>query len=109
MVGGIPAEWGTCSRTVALNHIPLSLACWKDIIAVGLGSRNIIILDGITGTQSAVLPGHTGHVRSVVFSSDGTLLVSGSDDETVKLWDVQTGGVVNTFHGHTVRVLTSTQ
>ena len=101
MVGGIPAEWGTCSRTVVLNSGLLSLACWKNIIAVGLRSGKIIILDGITGTQSAVLPGHPDWVRSVVFSSDGTLLVSGSDDETVKLWDVQTGGVVNTFHGHT--------
>ena len=100
MVGGIPAEWGTCSRTVVLYDGPLSLACWKDIIAVGLEYGNIIILDGITGTQSAVLSGHTKWVRSVVFSSDGTLLVSGSD-KTVKLWDVQTGGVVNTFHSHT--------
>ena len=28
-------------------------------------------------------------------------IVSGSDDKTVNLWDVQTGGVVKTFHGHT--------
>ena len=104
MVGGIPAEWGTCSRTVAVNHTPWSFACWKDIIAVGLDPGNIIILDGITGTQSAVLSGHTSWVISVVFSSDGTLLVSGSRDKTVKLWDVQTGGVVNTFHGHTTLV-----
>jgi len=27
--------------------------------------------------------------------------VSGSHDKTIKLWDVQTGGVVKTFHGHT--------
>ena len=36
----------------------------------------------------------------VVFSSDGTSIISGSGDKTVKLWDVQTGGVVNTFCGH---------
>ena len=101
MVGGIPAEWGTCSRTVTLNHIPWSLACWKDIIVVGYHSGDMIILDRITGTQSAVLSGHTGRANSIVFSSDGTLLVSGSYDTTVKLWDMQTGGVVNTFHGHT--------
>ena len=40
-------------------------------------------------------------MRSLIFSSDGISLVSGSYDKTVKLWDVQTGGVVKTFHGHT--------
>ena len=41
----------------------------------------------------------------LTFSLDGTLLISGSDDETVKIWDVQTGGVINTFHGHRNSVL----
>jgi len=53
----------------------------------------------------AVLPGHTKLVRSITFSLDGIFLVSGGDDETVKLWDVQTGGVVKTFCGHTNYVL----
>ena len=44
-------------------------------------------------------------MRCVVFSSDGTSLVSGSDDAIVKLWDIQTGGVVKTFFGHTQLVL----
>ena len=49
MVTGIPTEWGTCSRTVTFDHIPKGLACWKDLIAVGLGSGDIITFDGITG------------------------------------------------------------
>jgi WD40 repeat protein len=49
----------------------------------------------------AVLSGHTDDVRSLAFSPDGTSLVSGSDDKTLILWDIQTGGVVKTFHGHT--------
>ena len=35
-----------------------------------------------------------------MFSSDAKLLVSGSADYTVKLWDIQTGGVVKTFSGY---------
>jgi WD40 repeat protein len=58
--------------------LPLGLAHWKDVIAVGLESGDIVTLDGITGSQVAVLSGHTGSVTSLSFSSDGALLVSGS-------------------------------
>ncbi|KAG8938809.1 hypothetical protein FRC04_007516 [Tulasnella sp. 424] len=37
------------------------------------------------------LTGHTDEVNSVCFSPDGKLLASGSDDETIRLWDPQTG------------------
>jgi WD40 repeat protein len=100
VIKGLPAGWGLCTRTVTLANSPLALACWKDTIAVGLKSNHIITLDGITGSQVAVLSGHTNWVESLTFSSDGESLVSGSHDKTLKLWDVQTGGVVKTFHGH---------
>ena len=82
----------------------LDITCWKDIIAVCLISGDIVILDGITGTQAAIISGHTSCVRSLAFLQDGTSVVSGSYDNTIKLWDVQTGGIVKTFHGHTKEV-----
>jgi WD40 repeat protein len=101
VVRGLPTEWGTYSRTVPIPSPPLALACWNNIIAVGLLSSDIIILNGITGSQVAVLSGHTDWVRSLTFSLEGASIVSGGDDKTLKLWDVQTGGVVRTFCGHT--------
>ena len=105
VVKGLQANWGICSRTVSFNDIPLSLSCWKDLIAVGLQSGNIIILDAITGVHMSILSCHTKGVNSLAFSLDGTFLVSGSSDKTVNLWDIQTGGVIKTFHGHTEWVL----
>ena len=100
MVKGLPAEWGTCSRTVSLSSAAYTLSYYNNNVAVGSGSGDIIILDTVTGSQKAVLSGHTGTVACVTFSSDGKSLVSGSNDKTVKLWDVQTGGIVKTFCGH---------
>ena len=100
VVKGLPAEWGKCSHAVFLVIHIYTLSCWNNTVAVGSGPGNIIILDTITGSHTAVLSAHT-HAICVTFSSDGTSFVSGSWDHTVKLWDVQTGGVVKTFSGHT--------
>ena len=50
------------------------------------------------GSPRKTLVGHSNAARSVAFSSDGQTLVSGSLDQTIKLWDVQTGEYVQTLH-----------
>jgi len=100
VVKEVSAGWGTCFRTVWFNQQPWELACWKDTIAVGEQSGSIFILNAITGVQVAILSGHTECVISLVYSSDGASLVSSSGDNTIKLWDVQTGGIIKTFQDH---------
>jgi WD40 repeat protein len=57
-----------------------------------------------------LLRGHTSNVRSLAFSPDGTLLASGSDDTSVRLWDARTGEAVRVQEDHTrtVQVVTFT-
>ncbi len=45
--------------------------------------------------------GHTGGVHSVAFSPDGRFALSGSEDLTLKLWEVATGKELRSFTGHT--------
>lgn len=45
--------------------------------------------------------GHSSCVTSVVFSADGTRIISGSLDHSVQVWDAVSGAHLNTFEGHT--------
>ena len=100
VVKGLPAGWGKCSRTVACDSI-ICLSCWNNTIAVGSKDGDVIILDAVTGSQTATFSGHEYQVNCLAFSLDGRSLASGGYDRTIKLWDMQTGGTVRTFSGHT--------
>lgn len=45
----------------------------------------------LAGGQAQELQGHTGKITGLAFASNGRLLVSGSNDGTVRLWDLQSG------------------
>ena len=49
-----------------------------------------------------MLDDHSDSVNSVEFSSDGKRVVSGSSDQTIRIWDAQTGSpVLDPLEGHT--------
>ena len=51
----------------------------------------ITLYDVASKMVTSVLNGHTGGISSLAFSADGTLIVSGSYDKTVKLWQAASG------------------
>ncbi|HEY0171570.1 MAG TPA: caspase family protein [Pyrinomonadaceae bacterium] len=56
--------------------------------------------------ELSVQTGHALTLTSVSLSADGHLLASGSEDQTVKLWDMATGLELRAFKGHTGAVST---
>ncbi|MBD2731696.1 pentapeptide repeat-containing protein [Nostoc sp. FACHB-892] len=47
------------------------------------------------------LRGHFGQVWTIAFSPDGQLLASGSDDQTIRLWNAHDGTCLTVLQGHT--------
>jgi eukaryotic-like serine/threonine-protein kinase len=60
------------------------------------------VWDAQTGQEALTLKGHTSEVTSVAFSADGRRIVSGSDDQTVKVWDRRQEEF--TLKGHAAKV-----
>jgi WD40 repeat protein len=49
----------------------------------------------LQGEELKTLKGHSSRVKSVSFSPDGKTLATASDDNTVKLWNLQGAGTQN--------------
>lgn len=54
-------------------------------------------LQRLTHTELRSLKGHSSWVTSVVFSPDGTRIISSGADKSIKLWDTQAGAEIRTF------------
>jgi hypothetical protein len=82
----------------------------EELVTVSRGDRQVVRVSRESGRPAAVpaapvargrFEGHTGPVRCLAFSPDSRFALSGSDDLSVRLWDVATGVERCRFDGHT--------
>ena len=66
---------------------------WGDI-------RDAMMIDWAENKLIRKFEGHTGRVTCLALSADEKSLFTGSDDKTVRQWDLATGKSVRTFQGH---------
>ncbi|MDR1174301.1 MAG: WD40 repeat domain-containing protein [Treponema sp.] len=52
-------------------------------------------------TPELFLQGHSDDINTVAYSPDGRRIATGSKDNTVKIWDVESGREIRTLSGHT--------
>ncbi|MDV3000180.1 MAG: hypothetical protein N5P05_001786 [Chroococcopsis gigantea SAG 12.99] len=81
-----------------------ALATRGESLAVAKSDGTIGIYNLRTRDLKLILRGHARSVTCVCLSPDGVYGVSGSEDRSIKLWDISGGKVVKTFTGHTHNV-----
>jgi hypothetical protein len=74
------------------------MALWRSLYA----QFSHAVLQGLW--QDATLSGHLGAVRCLAMSRAGHRAISGGDDETIRLWDLETKECVRTLRGHTAGI-----
>jgi WD40 repeat protein len=76
----------------------LALGCGDGIIRLWDVSKQQLM------RELRELQGHSDAIISLAFSPDGSQLVSGSKDRTVRLWSVASGKLLKTLEGHSKAV-----
>src|SRR6202041_862955 len=86
-------DYSTGVRLVVFSHK-------GDLIVAGGESGYLQIFEFATGACIATLTHHTTCPTSIAFSLDDMLLISTSRDNTLWLWDVQTGALAKILREH---------
>ena len=106
-IGFLHAEKHTPEMNVQMGHSFVfinTIAVSPDGKFLASGSENILLWDVKSGKEVRRINGHESVINSLVFSPDGTMLLSCSSDMTIKLWNIETGKQVRSFEGHRTQV-----
>jgi len=86
---------GTKYRLAGPGSVP-GFSAKGDAVAVGSGS-DILLLDVETGAVRRVFRGHDQLIEQCALSPDGKWLASSGRDNTIRLWDAETGREVESW------------
>jgi WD40 repeat protein len=93
---------GRPERNIRVVSAPQSIAYSPDSCLVAYAcphEKAVRIWDARTGGQVQVIAGHSLSTRSLAFSPDGRLLLTGARDGTAALWSTATGQEIRRLDG----------
>lgn len=86
-----------------LQFADLAWSKTQDIVA-SVRYQNIELFEVISGAKVHTLNGHTDRINCLIWSPDGAMLASGSDDSSIKIWRAQSRDLYRTLTGHSLWV-----
>lgn len=94
------ATWEVMS-SIKLNNLINDVVFSPDGTRIAVGTAgsgsNALVYQTADLSPVAAFEGHPRDVDKVAYSPDGSLILSGADDATARLWNVETGEAVRTF------------
>ncbi|KAG8813182.1 hypothetical protein FRC19_002623, partial [Serendipita sp. 401] len=90
-----------------LAFVPTDTDIWRQCSG---SFRNLLVVEKgrkkSWPARPSILTGHTGEVLGIAYSPDGRRIISCSSDNTIRIWDAETGAAVGEpLEGHTSSVL----
>ena len=79
---------------------------YQEVLTASL-DKTAKIWSGSTGQCKQTLIGDSGHLRSAVFSADGSEVLTALNDKTAKIWNASNGQCRQTLSGHSNCVLSA--
>jgi WD40 repeat protein/tRNA A-37 threonylcarbamoyl transferase component Bud32 len=68
------------------------------IFAYGYPDHTVHLCDGVTDQCRTVLTGHRGHIDRILFSTNDDRVITTSADDTLRVWEADTGRQLSVFH-----------
>jgi WD40 repeat protein len=104
--GSVIARW-KADPGVPWRHIAFNAN--GDRVAVPFFSEGkdlVTVRDALSGARLATLAGHQGSITAVAFSPDGSLIATGDEYGSVRLWNALTGHMIASIFAGSVSSLT---
>jgi eukaryotic-like serine/threonine-protein kinase len=95
--GAIVVQWDRTPSQYESDRIPIAIDGNNALVAVPNEQTTVGVFDATNGNMVGQLSDHTDGIHAIIFSHDGTRLLTSSRDGKIKFWDTQRWAVMLTI------------